>query len=97
MWCSHKRDLLRYIEGWKIKGKYAAFLSHFKAQAAAEARILKLELTRALRLDDDQVHTSYFKSTLLRQACSLRVPCSLIGILWRWVMTITRCFWTLTI
>lgn len=27
---SDKADLKRYIEGWNVKGKYAAFLSHFK-------------------------------------------------------------------
>lgn len=50
-----KADLKRYIDGWNIKKKYAAFLSHCKAEAAAEARILKLELVRGLRVPDASV------------------------------------------
>eukprot|EP01047_Picozoa_sp_COSAG01_P020513 COSAG01_NODE_1169_length_11408_cov_35.108056_3_plen_2198_part_00 len=50
-----RANLLRYIEGWSIHGKYAAFLSHYKTQAAAEARILKLELQRGLRLKEHEV------------------------------------------
>jgi hypothetical protein len=46
-----REQLRRYIDGWKINGNYGAFLSHFKAEAAAEARILKSELVRALRTD----------------------------------------------
>ena len=41
-----KADLRRYVDGWLVKKDYAAFLSHFKAEAAAEARVLKLELER---------------------------------------------------
>lgn len=50
-----KADLSRYIEGWLVKKKYACFLSHFKQEAAAEARILKLELVRGLRCPSNQV------------------------------------------
>ena len=50
-----KADLRRYVEGWAVKKTYAAFLSHFKDQAAAEARILKTELVTSLRAREDQV------------------------------------------
>lgn len=43
---SDKEHLRRYIEGWLVKKSFAAFLSHYKSEAAAEARILKLELER---------------------------------------------------
>ena len=52
---TEKQVLRRFIEGWSIKKRYAAFLSHFKAEAAAEARILKLELVKALRTPDEKV------------------------------------------
>ena len=38
-----------------MRGKYAVFLSHFKGEAAAEARILKSELVRSLRAKEQQV------------------------------------------
>lgn len=50
-----RTELRRYIDGWSVKGKYALFLSHFKAEAAAEARVLKLELVRSLRTQEDQI------------------------------------------
>eukprot|EP01047_Picozoa_sp_COSAG01_P013587 COSAG01_NODE_643_length_14566_cov_31.994194_4_plen_476_part_00 len=50
-----RRDLKRYIEGWYVRGKHAVFLSHFKDEAASEARILKLELVRSLRTKADRV------------------------------------------
>ena len=31
-----KEVLRRFIKGWSIKKRYATFLSHFKAEAAAE-------------------------------------------------------------
>ena len=52
---TEKQVLRRFIEGWSIKKRYAAFLSHFKAEAAAEARILKLELVKALRTPDEKI------------------------------------------
>lgn len=51
---SDRVDLKRYVDGWFVRGKYAAFLSHFKNEAAAEARVLKMELTRALRAKEEQ-------------------------------------------
>ena len=50
-----RTELRRYIDGWSVKGKYALFLSHFKAEAEAEARVLKLELVRSLRTQEDQI------------------------------------------
>jgi Ca2+-binding EF-hand superfamily protein len=41
--------------GWSVSKKYAAFLSHFKNEAAAEARILKSDLVRTLRAREDQI------------------------------------------
>jgi hypothetical protein len=50
------RDILRrYIAGWQINKKFATFLSHFKNESAAEARILKSQLGDKLRLADDKV------------------------------------------
>eukprot|EP01044_Picomonas_judraskeda_P030061 COSAG03_NODE_10657_length_637_cov_0.561338_1_plen_184_part_01 len=43
---SDRVTLRRYINGWSVSKKYAAFLSHFKNEAAAEARILKSDLVR---------------------------------------------------
>lgn len=52
---SDRVTLRRYINGWSVSKKYAAFLSHFKNEAAAEARILKSELVRTLRAREDQI------------------------------------------
>lgn len=38
-----------------MRGKYAVFLSHFKGEAAAEARILKTELVKRLRAKEEQI------------------------------------------
>ena len=38
-----------------MRKSFCAFLSHYKMQAAAEARILKLELVRALRCKEENV------------------------------------------
>ena len=44
-----QRNLLeRWFQGWSTKGKHAAFISHYKAQAAPEARILKDQMFRCL-------------------------------------------------
>lgn len=49
-------DLLRrFIDGWNIRKKTAIFLSHFKNEAAAEARVLKTELQRVLQLGTGDV------------------------------------------
>ena len=66
-----KQVLRRFIEGWSIKQRYATFLSHFKAEAAAEARILKLELLKALRTPDDKIFLDADSLSDLRelQAC----------------------------
>ena len=52
---SDRVTLRRYINGWSVSKKYAAFLSHFKNEAAAEARILKSDLVRTLRAREDQI------------------------------------------
>ena len=44
-----RMGLHRKLEAWNIKKEYGAFLSHFKNEAAAEAHVLKLELSRSLR------------------------------------------------
>ena len=62
-----KADLRRYVEGWLVKKKYAAFLSHYKGEAAAEARILKSELMRGLRVQDEQVFLDSDNLTDLRE------------------------------
>jgi hypothetical protein len=59
-------DIKRYIEGWSVTKKYAAFLSHFKTEAAAEARVLKLELVRSLRTKEEQVFLDADNLTDLR-------------------------------
>lgn len=38
-----------------MRGKFAVFLSHFKDEAAAEARILKTELVKRLRAKEEQI------------------------------------------
>ena len=48
-------EIRRFIEGWYVEKKYALFLSHFKTEAAAEARVLKLELVNKLRTKPDEV------------------------------------------
>ena len=50
-----KERLRRFIDGWAVAKTHACFLSHFKEEAAAEARILKSELVRALKVTDDKV------------------------------------------
>jgi hypothetical protein len=61
------REILkRSIEGWSVNKTYAAFLSHFKNEAAAEARVLKLELTRSLRTLDEQIFLDSDNLTDLR-------------------------------
>lgn len=60
-------DLKRYVDGWFVRGKYAAFLSHFKNEAAAEARVLKLELVRTLRAKEEQVFLDSDNLTDLRE------------------------------
>lgn len=47
--------LKRYIEGWLVLRKFAVFLSHYKLEAAAVARVLKMELVRTLRTKDEEV------------------------------------------
>lgn len=45
-----ERKLLeRWFKGWSVKKRYAAFLSHFKAEAGVEARVLHTWLVRCLR------------------------------------------------
>lgn len=47
--------LRRFVDGWLIRKDCAIFLSHFKTEAAAEARVLKTELQRALNLATSDV------------------------------------------
>ena len=50
------RDTLRrYIQGWHVRKSFALFLSHYKNEASAEARVLKTELVRIMRTPDDTV------------------------------------------
>lgn len=51
----NREIMRRYIAGWQINKKFATFLSHFKNESAAEARILKSQLGDKLRLAGDQV------------------------------------------
>jgi hypothetical protein len=50
-----KENLRRFIDGWAVTKKYSCFLSHYKKQAAAEARIMKAELVRTLRVPTEKV------------------------------------------
>ena len=43
------------VSRWKIQRSYAAFVSHFKAQAGTEARLLKLECVHLLGVDSDKI------------------------------------------
>ena len=61
-----KENLRRFIDGWAVAKTYSCFLSHYKLEAAAEARILKAELNRALRLPPDQVFLDADNLTDLR-------------------------------
>lgn len=60
-------DLKRYVDGWYVEKTYAAFLSHFKNEAAAEARVLKSELVRGLRTREDQIFLDADNLTDLRE------------------------------
>eukprot|EP01043_Picozoa_sp_COSAG02_P035061 COSAG02_NODE_2488_length_8701_cov_25.089630_3_plen_360_part_00 len=62
-----KENLRRFIDGWAVTKAYSCFLSHFKLEAAAEARILKGELTRALRVPADKVFLDADNLTDLRE------------------------------
>lgn len=47
-----------------VHGDHTCFLSHFKSESAAEARILKLALVRALGVADDEVSTLFKNETI---------------------------------
>ena len=64
---SHRRSLKRYFEGWFVRKKFAVFLSHFKMEAAAEARILKNELVRSLRVKEQELFLDSDNLTDLRK------------------------------
>jgi hypothetical protein len=64
---SHRRALKRYFEGWFVHKEYAVFLSHFKMEAAAEARVLKTELVRSLRTAEEQIFLDADNLTDLRE------------------------------
>ena len=61
-----KENLRRFIDGWAVTKKYAAFLSHYKAEAAAEARVMKVELVRALKVPDEKIFLDADNLTDLR-------------------------------
>ena len=64
---SHRRALKRYFDGWFVRKKFAVFLSHFKVEAAAEARILKNDLVRSLRDKEQQLFLDSDNLTNLKQ------------------------------
>eukprot|EP01046_Picozoa_sp_COSAG06_P001166 COSAG06_NODE_35_length_30757_cov_53.112532_14_plen_668_part_00 len=61
-----KENLRRFIDGWAVSKEFAGFLSHYKKEAAAEARILKTELVRALRTSSNKVFLDADNLTDLR-------------------------------
>jgi hypothetical protein len=61
-----KQDLKRFIDGWMVHKEHACFLSHFKNESAAEARILKSELVRGLRVAEQQIFLDSDNLTDLR-------------------------------
>ena len=63
---SDRHLLKRYIDGWGVTKTFAAFLSHYKMEAAAEARILKLELHRTMRTKADEIFLDSDNLTDLR-------------------------------
>lgn len=63
---SDRQVLKRYIDGWHVNKEYAAFLSHYKLEAAAEARIMKVELVRMMRCQESQVFLDADNLTDLR-------------------------------
>lgn len=54
------------LAGWLVHKQFACFLSHYKYEAAAEARVLKIELVRALRTKDEQIFIDADNLTDLR-------------------------------
>ena len=53
---SQRKRLERWFKGWGVKKQYAVFISHYKDQAGAEARVLKQLLSRCLRTEtEDQI------------------------------------------
>jgi hypothetical protein len=53
---SQRKCLERWFKGWGVKKQYAVFISHYKDQAGAEARVLKQLLSRCLRTEtEDQI------------------------------------------
>jgi hypothetical protein len=65
-----RQDLKRCIDGWSVHKRFAVFISHFKSESAAEARILKGDLVRTLRVRDDQVFLDSDNLTDLRELLS---------------------------
>jgi hypothetical protein len=61
-----KENLRRFIDGWACAKDYVCFLSHYKMEAAAEARIMKAELVRALKVPDEQIFLDADNLTDLR-------------------------------
>ena len=67
--CGTKSCLVRFyfsaaadvtlVRSGAVHGDHTCFISHFKAESAAEARILKLTMARALGVTDDQIFRAY--------------------------------------
>eukprot|EP01047_Picozoa_sp_COSAG01_P015689 COSAG01_NODE_789_length_13572_cov_322.875158_8_plen_445_part_00 len=64
---SDREIIRRFVDGWMIEKEFAGFLSHYKQEAAAEARILKLELCKALRTNNDTIFLDADNLSDLRQ------------------------------
>ena len=64
---SDRSRLRRYfVDGWSAEKDYTIFLSHYKNEAAAEARLLKTEFVRSFRMTEDEVFLDSDNLTDLR-------------------------------
>ena len=65
-------DLEQQNEGWPLRGKYCAFLSHYKTEAATEARLCQFELEKMLKgpvfIDSDDLKDLRLLTEHVRQA-----------------------------
>jgi hypothetical protein len=77
-----KENLKRFIDGWAVSKKYSCFLSHFKEQAAAEARVMKAELVRALKVPPDSVFLDADNLTDLRELMECVVNSDVFILMW---------------
>ena len=79
---SHRSDLKRWVDGWYVHKSFAVFLSHFKFEAAAEARVLKLELVKRLRCKEEQVFLDADNLNDLRKLLDHVVDSDCVALLW---------------